>query len=149
MLHWHSCPGVVDGVTIPGGVPEPWRCGTEGCGHWTRWAGLGLGLGISEVFSSLNDAVIPCLLSGAALFCSDSPAGHLQLFQLLISFRLISKKCPFSHLYSTSSSCTVLFVLLLLPHTTHAELAVPRAEWVGIDFFYFIQLYVNCLRLNT
>ena len=118
-------------------------------GSGQRWAGLGLGLGISEVFSSLNDAVIPCLLSGAALFCSDSPAGHLQLFQLLISFRLISKKCPFSHLYSTSSSCTVLFVLLLLPHTTHAELAVPRAEWVGIDFFYFIQLYVNCLRLDT
>ena len=25
------------GVTIPGGVPEPWGCGTEGCGH----AGLG------------------------------------------------------------------------------------------------------------
>jgi len=149
VLRWHSCPGVVDGVTIPGGVPEPWKCGTEGCGHWAGWAGLGLGLGISEVFSSLNDAVIPCLLSGAALFCSDSPAGHLQLFQLLISFRLISKKCPFSHLYSTSSSCTVLFVLLLLPHTTHAELAVPRAEWVGIDFFYFIQLYVNCLRLDT
>jgi len=28
-----------DGVTVPGGVPEPWRCATEGCGHggvdWT------------------------------------------------------------------------------------------------------------------
>jgi len=24
------------GVTIPGGVPEPWRCGTEGCG-WMGW----------------------------------------------------------------------------------------------------------------
>jgi len=22
------------GVTIPGGAPDPWRCGTEGCGQW-------------------------------------------------------------------------------------------------------------------
>jgi len=22
------------GVTIPGGVPELWRCGSEGCGRW-------------------------------------------------------------------------------------------------------------------
>jgi len=22
------------GVIIPGGVPEPWRCGTEGRGQW-------------------------------------------------------------------------------------------------------------------
>ena len=21
-----------DGVTVPGGIQEPWRCGTEGCG---------------------------------------------------------------------------------------------------------------------
>ena len=32
MLQWHSCP-CGGGVTIPGGVPEPWRCGTEECGH--------------------------------------------------------------------------------------------------------------------
>ena len=25
------------GVTIPGGVPEPWGCGTEGRGQWARW----------------------------------------------------------------------------------------------------------------
>ena len=25
------------GVTIPGGVPEPWGCGTEGCGQWAWW----------------------------------------------------------------------------------------------------------------
>ena len=31
------------GVTVPGGVPEPWRCGTEGRGQWARWGGLGLG----------------------------------------------------------------------------------------------------------
>jgi len=29
-----------DGVTVPGGVPEPWRCGTWGHGQWD---GLGLG----------------------------------------------------------------------------------------------------------
>ena len=42
---WHSCPGS-GGVTAPGGVPEPWGCGTEGCGQWARWGGLGLDLGI-------------------------------------------------------------------------------------------------------
>ena len=29
------------GVTIPGGVPEPWRCDTEGHGQW--YMGLGWG----------------------------------------------------------------------------------------------------------
>jgi len=28
------------GVTILGGVPEPWRCGTEGPSQWTWWGGL-------------------------------------------------------------------------------------------------------------
>ena len=47
MVHWHSCPGS-GGVTISGGVPEPWRCGTEGhSGH--GGGGLGLGLGILVV----------------------------------------------------------------------------------------------------
>lgn len=32
------------GVPIPGGAPEPWRCGTGG--QWARWGGLGLGWGI-------------------------------------------------------------------------------------------------------
>ena len=31
-----------DGVTIPGGASEPWRCGTERCGQWAWWDGLGL-----------------------------------------------------------------------------------------------------------
>ena len=35
VMHWHSCSGS-GGVTIPGGVPELWRCGTEGC--WAYWA---------------------------------------------------------------------------------------------------------------
>ena len=46
------------GATIPGGVQELWRCGTWGRGQWARWGGLGLGLGILEVSSSLNGSVI-------------------------------------------------------------------------------------------
>ena len=46
------------GVTIPGGVPEPWGCGTEGCGQWVWWGGLGLDLVILEVFSNLNGSMI-------------------------------------------------------------------------------------------
>jgi len=30
-VQWHSCPKC-GGVTIPGGVPGPWGCDTEGCG---------------------------------------------------------------------------------------------------------------------
>ena len=41
VMHWHSCPGSA-GVTVPGGVPELWECGTEGSGHdGGGWAGLG------------------------------------------------------------------------------------------------------------
>lgn len=47
-------------VTIPGGVPEPWGCGTAGRGHWAWWGGLGFDLGISEVFSNRNGSVIVC-----------------------------------------------------------------------------------------
>ena len=32
LRHWHGCPGN-GGVTVPGGVPELWGCGTEGCLH--------------------------------------------------------------------------------------------------------------------
>ena len=45
------------GVTIPGGVQGPWGCGTEGCGQWTWWGVLGLGLGILVVFSNLNGSL--------------------------------------------------------------------------------------------
>ena len=34
------------GVTVCGGVPELWRCGTAGRSQWARWGELGLGLGI-------------------------------------------------------------------------------------------------------
>ena len=33
---WHSCPGS-GGVTFPGGVPEPWGCGTVRRGQWVGW----------------------------------------------------------------------------------------------------------------
>jgi len=45
------------GITVPGGVQERWRCGTEGCGQWAWWDGLGLDLGMLEVFPNLNDSV--------------------------------------------------------------------------------------------
>ena len=45
------------GVTVPGGVPEPWRCGTEGRGQWAWWDGLGLDWMILELFSNLCNSV--------------------------------------------------------------------------------------------
>lgn len=36
ILRGHSCPGG-GGLTVPGGVWEPWRCGTEGSGQWAQW----------------------------------------------------------------------------------------------------------------
>ena len=53
----HSCPGS-GGVTVPGGVQEPYRCDTEGCGQWAQWGGLELDLVIFEVFSNLRDSII-------------------------------------------------------------------------------------------
>ena len=32
----HSCPGS-GAVTVPGGVPRLWGCGTEGRGQWAQW----------------------------------------------------------------------------------------------------------------
>jgi len=46
VMQWHNCPGSWGGVTVPGSVPEPWRCGTEGGGQWAQWGGLRLDLGI-------------------------------------------------------------------------------------------------------
>ena len=46
-------------VTVLGGVEEPCGCGTEGCGQWARWDGVGLDLVIlEEVFCNLNDTMI-------------------------------------------------------------------------------------------
>ena len=46
--------------TIPGGVQQLWRCGTEGCGHWAWWGCDEVG--ILEIFSNLNDSVIHQLI---------------------------------------------------------------------------------------
>ena len=66
VLQWHSClwSGV---VTIPGGVPEPWRCGTEGRGQWAWWGGLGLGMGISEAFSHRDGSMQQMHVAGRQL----------------------------------------------------------------------------------
>ena len=49
-MQWHSCPGS-GGVTIPGGVQEPGRCGTEGRGQWSWWGWVGFGLDdLSDLF---------------------------------------------------------------------------------------------------
>jgi len=48
-----GCPGG-GGVTVPGGAPELWGCGTEGGGYGHS----GMGLGILEVFSNLIDPMI-------------------------------------------------------------------------------------------
>jgi len=45
------------GVTVPGGVQEMCRCGTEGHGLWAWWCWGGLDLAILEVFSNLNDSI--------------------------------------------------------------------------------------------
>ena len=55
---WHSCPGS-GGVTVPGGVPEPWGCGNvalqgTGSGH----GGGGLELDFVIFFSILYASVI-------------------------------------------------------------------------------------------
>jgi len=55
-MRWHSCPGG-GGVTVPGGGPEPWRCGTEGRGQWAQWS---VELGIVEVFPNLNSSASSC-----------------------------------------------------------------------------------------
>ena len=52
VMQWHSCPGS-GGVTIHGGAPEQWRCGTEGRGQWARWGGVGMGIFV--VFFNLSD----------------------------------------------------------------------------------------------
>ena len=42
-MQWHSCTGS-GGVTILGGVPEPWRCDIEGRGQWAWWGWAGVEL---------------------------------------------------------------------------------------------------------
>lgn len=46
-------------VTIPVGVQEMWRCGTEGHGQWAQYDGLGLDMMILKVFN-VNDSMTKC-----------------------------------------------------------------------------------------
>jgi len=47
------------GVTVPGDVREPWRCGTEGRGQWAvSVVGGRLDWMILEMFSNRNDSVL-------------------------------------------------------------------------------------------
>ena len=45
-------------VTVPEGVPEPWRCGTEGCGQWARWGWAWVGLDYLSGILHLHDSMI-------------------------------------------------------------------------------------------
>ena len=47
-----------DVITIPWGVQGLWRCGTEGGDQWAWWDGVGLDVGIREIFSNLSDSMI-------------------------------------------------------------------------------------------
>ena len=62
VMQWHSCTGSA-GVTVPGDVTEPRRCGTGGGGYGHGGGGLGLDSVILVVFSSLNDSVVLYLFS--------------------------------------------------------------------------------------
>ena len=73
------------GVTIPGGVPEPWGCGTEGRGLWAWSGGLGLGLGVSEVFSNMSDSMSLRKINASERVIDNVPA-KIAASPLLIVF---------------------------------------------------------------
>jgi len=65
------------GVTVPGGVPEPWRCGTEGCAQQAALVvGGRLDWVILEVSSNLSDSLI--IFSSTKISCNCS---HLISFR--------------------------------------------------------------------
>ena len=51
--------GRVTIVTVPGGVQELCRCGTEGRDQWARCDGLTIGLDDLSILSNHNDSMIP------------------------------------------------------------------------------------------
>jgi len=59
----------------PWGVQELWTSGTWGHGQWAWWDGLGLDVGIWEVFSNLYDSVIlniyPSITPSLSFECSS------------------------------------------------------------------------------
>ena len=74
VMQWHSCPGSGRGVTIPGGVQNHGDVALRDVGQWARWGGLGLG--ILEVFSNLND---PEILRSAAAIIAFHEYLEMQL----------------------------------------------------------------------
>jgi len=80
VLQRHSCTGS-GGVTIHGGVQHTWRCGAEGCGQWAWWDGLGLDLGILEVFSNLNGSVILAEASRGIFQCCFTSKIDAQVWR--------------------------------------------------------------------
>ena len=47
------------GVPVPGGVPEPRRCGTWEHGQWARWRWVGVGLGdLRGLFQSCDSILV-------------------------------------------------------------------------------------------
>lgn len=69
--------GETVGITIPEAVPEPWRCGTE---RRDQWGGLGLSLGVLELFSNLNDSMnMVGFWVGQQLVCCLLPGLTVQI----------------------------------------------------------------------
>ena len=95
---WPCCPGD-GGVTVPGGVPEPWRCGTEERGQWARWGGLGLEGGRARG-NSLPWAVLlhstPAAPSAAKM--QDSLPLLLPIFKNILSLELTYMNKAFTNL---------------------------------------------------
>lgn len=126
VTQWYSCPRS-GGVTVPGGVPEPWRCGTEGLSSGYGGSGLGLDLGILVVFFSLNGPMSPyhgSLLQ--ALGCWS----YARALALLLPCR---PRCsPHLHNSSFSSSklsgTTRLPSLLTQKQTLHSLGALRRRQ---------------------
>jgi len=83
-----------------------WRCGTGGCGQWAQWDALGLGLGVSEVFASRNESLIPWVLQGcASTSCMEQGFGGIPG----VPFGQVS--CIPKPIWFPLSFCTLLFPL--------------------------------------
>jgi len=73
------------GLTASGGVQEPWRCGTERCGHWAWWGWAGVELDHLSGLLQPNDSV-PQGLYFALGHCAVHGAwlGELDFISVLV-----------------------------------------------------------------